>query len=304
MKKILFRIFIFSLPLLIFIIFTEVCVRTYPSMYETKKDQLMASADSVELLILGNSSAMDGIDPTRFSVYAFNFAFAAQPLYFDIRLTEKYLPSLPRLKYVIITTIFASFYHEGSRSFYYHKYFDINYKNESYMKDDLLQSFCVHDSEQRRHILAHTFTNRPKFDLKQGWSSFHNTDYQSVESDSKARLRADFFNKVCNDYKGEDSVYDDLDSFLAFLTERGITPILVSMPYQANVRKYLDSDIEAKNTARLTRLSEKYSILFLDFYADRDFVTDDFHNFDHLNEQGAAKLGEKINKKIFSYSAK
>lgn len=259
---------------------------------------MLAAADSIELLILGNSSAMDGIDPSQFEPYAFNFAFAAQPLYYDIRLTEKYLPELPHLKYVVISTIFASFYHEGSRSFYYHHYFGIDYKNRSYWKENLSQAFFVHDSEQLRHIIAHTFKNRPKFELVKGWSSFHNTDYESVESDAKARLRAEFFNNVTEKYKGGDTVFNDLDAFLAFLMEKNITPILVTMPYQENVRKYLDKNIEAKNTERLNYLSEKYGVAFLDLYADQDFVTEDFHNFDHLNEKGAAKLAAKIDEQI------
>jgi len=36
----------------------------------------------------------------------------------------------------------------------------------------------------------------------------------------------------------------------------------------------------------------------LDLYADQDFVTEDFHNFDHLNEKGAAKLAAKIDEQI------
>jgi len=302
MKKILLKIALFSLPVAVIIIFMEICVRTYPSMYETKKAQLMLAADSVETLILGNSSAMDGIDPTQINEYAFNFAFAAQPLFFDIKLTEKYLHELPRVKHIVISTIFASFFHEGSRSFYYHKYFGINYKNEHYWKEDMLQSFFVLDSDQLRHIIAHTFYNRPKFDLLKGWSSFHNTDYQSVESDEKAKLRANFFNAVCADYKGGDAVFNELDEFLFWLVEQNIVPILVSMPYHPNVRKYLDHRIESSNTARLTFLAEKYNIPFLDLYADSDFITDDFHNFDHLNSQGAAKLGRKINEVLLSNS--
>lgn len=270
-------------------------MRTYPSMYRTKKQQLLAAADSIELLILGNSSAMDGIDPSQFKPYSFNLAFAAQPIHYDIQLTKKYLPELPELKYVVISTIFASFYHDGSRSFFYSHYFNINDSNYIFWKENFLQSFFVYKTEQLRHILTHSLHNRPVIELTKGWSSFHNTDYQSVESDTKARLRADFFNGVCSGYEGNDSIYNDLDGFIAFLKEKNIVPILVSMPYHKNLRKYLDKNIENKNTERMTVLSEKYGIMFLNLYADPDFITEDFHNFDHLNEKGAAKLAKKIN---------
>jgi hypothetical protein len=267
-------------------------------MYESKKEQLVAAADSIELLILGTSSAMDGVDPSQFTPYAFNLAFAAQPLEYDILLTRKYLPELPKLKYVVITTIFSSFYNEGTRSFYYYHFFGIKQPQQSFWKEDMLQSFFAHDSEQMRYILAHSFMNRPRFELVKGWSSFHNTDYQSVMNDDKARLRADFFNGVQRNYKGGDRVFNDLDSFLDFLKSKNIMPVLVTMPYHENIRKYLDRAVARKNTERLTFLAEKYNIAFLDLYADTVFVTEDFHNFDHLNEDGGIKLATIVNNKI------
>jgi hypothetical protein len=275
-------------------------------MYEAKKEQLIAAADSIELLILGNSSAMDGVDPSQFTPYAFNLAFVAQPYYFDIRLAEKYLPILPKLKYVVITNIFTSLYHEDSKSraFFYKYYFDINYKNQKFWKESFLQSFFVYDKEQMRYVLLHSFIDRPKYELTKGWSSFHTTDYETVTSDAKGKLRADYFNKGAREYKGGDTVFKDLEAFIVFLQVRNIMPVLVTVPYYETLRKYLDKSVVEKNSKAYNYLAEKYDIDHLDLFADKDFGINDFRNFDHLNERGAAKLARKINAKIMENDKK
>ena len=287
---------IFCIPILGFILFMEISVRNFPSTYKAKKEQLAACADSVKLLILGSSSAMDGIDPTQFSVYAFNLAFAAQPLYFDIKLTEKYLAALPNLKYVVIPVNYVSLNYDGfDLAFLYNYYFDINYKGKNFWKERLLQSLFVYSSTQVRYMVSHSIINRPEYDLKQGWTSFPTSDLEVVTSDEKGRARAETYNKVVNEYKGDDAILKDLEAFIVFLQSRNITPVLVSVPNYETLRKYLDESHIEKDRHAYESLAEKYNIIFLNLFADKDFVAEDFHNCDHLNEKGAAKLGSKIN---------
>jgi hypothetical protein len=302
MKRLIIKILLFCLPVALFIAYVEHQTRTWPSMYEAKKRQLLASADSIQLLILGNSSAQDGIDPTAFTPYAFNLAFVAQPYYFDIRLTEKYLPQLPNLKYVVITSNLMSLCYEDSRQrgFFYQRYFGIKYKNETYRKENLLQTFFVYDSEQIRFMLRQTFRPKPEFVLHHGWNSFPSTDYSNVRSTDKARLRAEFFNRWVHDYKGGDAVFDDLEAFIVFLLQRDIEPVIVMMPNFVTMRQFVDPAIVSMNREKYDSLADKHGICYLDLYADESFTIDDFHNFDHLNVQGSRKLAEKIDSVIMN----
>ena len=302
MKSLIYRILLFCIPILGFILFTEICVRNFPSIYGAKKEQLATCKDSVQLLILGGSSAMDGIDPTQFSVYAYNLAFAAQPLYFDIKLTEKYVAALPRLKYVVIPVSYVSLSYEGSGlAFFYNYYFDIDYKGQKFWRERFLQSFFVHNSTQVRYMLSHSFVNRPEYNLKQGWTSFHTSDLEDVTSDEKGWMRAEHYKNVVNEYKGGDAILKDLEAFIVFLQSRNITPILVSVPNYATLRKYLDESRVEKDRQAYESLAEKYNIIFLDLFADEYFTAEDFHNADHLNEKGAVKLARKIDARIMEY---
>jgi hypothetical protein len=305
MKSLIYKILIFCIPLVGFIFFTEICVRNFPSVYKAKKEQLVACADSVELLILGASSAMDGIDPAYFSVYAYNLAFAAQPIYFDAKLTEKYLPVLPKLKYVVITVGYVSLYMESpDRAFFYKYYYDIDYKGHTFWKEKFLQSFFAYNSTHVRYMLSHSFINRPEINLKKGWSGFNVSDSKDIISDARAQARADTYERTVRDYKESDTIFREMEAFIEFLQSRNITPVLVSCPNYETLRKHLDKYYLEKNKHTYESLSEKYNIIFMDLMADEDFTAEDFYNPDHLNKKGAAKLARKINAEIIKSEKK
>jgi len=246
---------------------------------------------------------MDGIDPAQFSVYAFNLAFAAQPLYYDIKLTEKFLPDLPRLKYVIITVGYTSLYYDGSDlAFVYKKFFDIGYGNRKFWKEQLLQSVFAYNSSQVRYMLTNSFTNLlGNNKLKKDETNPPVSYLEDVTSDEKGRIRAEIYKAVVNEYKGGDEIINELETFIVFLQSRNITPVLVSVPYYETIRKYLDESVMEKNEQVCKTLSEKNHIAFFDFTADPDFTAPDYHNCDHLNENGAKKFSRKINAKLMEF---
>src|SRR5262249_26130395 len=68
-----------------------------------KRDALASRAQSLELLVLGNSQAEFGILPDLLGQPGYNLADHGQSLLIDLELVEHYAPRLPRLHTVMIT---------------------------------------------------------------------------------------------------------------------------------------------------------------------------------------------------------
>ncbi|MCL1933417.1 MAG: hypothetical protein FWF53_06380 [Candidatus Azobacteroides sp.] len=293
MKNFLYRIFLFCIPVIILAIGCEIFVRNMPTTYKQKREQLTAAADSIEVLILGSSHAMDGVDPNQFSLYAYNLAFASQSIYFDRKLVEKYLPDLPRLKYVILMFDYTSLYydHDASRDFFYKYYYNINYKDRKFYKESFSQFLFVYTPEQTLPLL---FNNRHEI-LVKGWVNNSGRDDETVTSVEKCELRAKGFNQTVQAWKNGDLVLNDLEALINLLQSKKIMPILITYPNYSSIRIFMDASVIERNRNIGNALSQKYQIPYLDYFDDDSFTIADFFNCDHLNREGAAKLSKKIN---------
>ena len=273
-----------------------------PSFYKQKRDQLVANADSIEVLILGTSSAMDGVNTNLFTLYAHNLAFGAQSIYFDRRLTEKYLPDLPRLKYVLLNIGYVNFYfdHDEGRDFFYKYYYDINYKNRKFYKESFLQSYFVYTPEQTLSLMFNNLIKNRKNLIIKGWLNTAGRDDKAVTSVEKNELRVKGYNSTIKNWKGEDSVLDDLEYVINLLQSKNIIPVLISYPNYSLMRSFMDTTVIERNRSIANALSQKYQIPYLDYFDDDSFTVADYFNCDHLNTQGAAKLSKKINEAIMN----
>ena len=302
MRNFLYRIFLFFIPVIIIIIGCEIYVRNMPSQYRQKRDQLIANADSIEVLILGSSHTMDGVDPNQFTLYAHNLAFGSQTIYFDRKLAEKYVPILPRLKYVLLALDYNSLYgeHEENRDFFYKYYYGINYKDRKFYKESFLQSFFVYTPEQTLSLL---FNNRKDVLIK-GWMNDSGRNDKIVMSEEKNKLRADGFNYKIKTWTGGDAVLKDLEELIKFLLSKDITPVLITYPNYSLLNNFLDASVIERNRSIGNELGKKYQMPYLDYSNDDSFTVSDFFNCDHLNVEGAAKLSKRINEVIMNMEVK
>ncbi len=86
-RKFLIKLFFFLLPLAALFIFLELQVRKIPSSYEAKRNYLENVVESTEVLTLGNSHMLHGVNPEYFSMKGFNLASGFQNYYYDKALT-------------------------------------------------------------------------------------------------------------------------------------------------------------------------------------------------------------------------
>jgi len=307
MKNFFLRIFLFCIPIIIIAIGCEIYVRNMPSFYRQKRDQLVANADSIEVLILGSSHAADGVDPNQFTLYAHNLAFGSQYIYFDRKLVEKYLPDLPRLKYVLLDFDYNSLYrdHAIETDFFYKYYYGINYRDRNFYKESFLQSYFVYSPGLALSMMLNSLKGGAQnAEWIKGWRNDAGRNDKIVMSAEKNKLRAEIMDGIVKIWQGGDFVLNEFNDFINFLLSKGITPILVSYPNYSLLKSLLDKSVIERNLRIGNELSQKYQIPFLDFFNDDSFTVSDFVNCDHLNGEGAAKLSKKINEVIMNLEEK
>jgi len=306
MNNFLYRIFLFFIPVIVFFIGCEIFVRNMPSEYRQKRDQLVANADSIEVLVLGASHAMDGVDPRQIALYTHNLAFGSQSIHYDRKLVEKYLPNLIKLKYVLISLEHNSLYydHEVDRDFFYKYYYGIPYKNRKFYKESFLQSYFVYTPQLTLSMIGKSLNNKKKVESIKGWKNDSGRNDEVVSSVERNKIRANGFNKTAKTWKGGDSVLNDLNELINFLLSKEITPILITYPTYSLFNSFIDTSIVERTRSVGNELSQRYKIPYMDFNDDDSFTIEYFFNCDHLNEQGAAKLSQKINEVIMNMEEK
>jgi hypothetical protein len=273
-----------------------------PSVYQAKRDNLVANADSIEILILGNSQNTYAINPNLFTKSAYNLAFESQTIYFDRQLLEKYLPILPNLKYVFFCVNQHNLLneHDKTRDFFYKYYYDITYNNECFWKEYCLRSIFAHRFKET--WLLFWFDKHDKWVVKttdnRGWSGRGVSNHDAIVSLLQSKIRADMFNNHLEKYGKDSVIINDLEFAINLLIEDGITPILITCPVFKLERDCLDPIIKNEIQRVSNYLANKYSILYLDFFDDDSFEIENYFDSDHLNDSGAEKLTLKLDSLI------
>lgn len=102
MKRFLIKLLIIILFSLIIAIVIEFVVRSVPNPYKYKISLIEKQKKDVQLLILGSSTAYNGINPSFFDKKALNMALGGQGIMIDAFLVNRYLNQMPNLEAIIL----------------------------------------------------------------------------------------------------------------------------------------------------------------------------------------------------------
>jgi hypothetical protein len=309
MRSFLIKCLFFLIPVLLTFCGAELFLRDMPTSYKIKNAQLAANAKNIELLILGNSHATYGLDPRGFSLNAFNVASVNQSLYFDKRITLKYLDELNNLKYVLISVDFHSLYFsdEGPRDLWSYYGYGIDYKDSlpiatryCYLygyKGPLALEFLKRSFE-RKYARIRTLDADDDLDLDHPYTKGFVSKVGGPNLAEKNNLeRARFFNDIVRSSNERVSILSDLEGFIDTLKQRNITPILITLPCFSPFEDLLDKKIIDQNKIDIQALCSRWHVRYWDYFT-MPLDSDCFYNADHLNEKGAIIVTREVNRKI------
>ena len=297
-KKFLIVIVVFFIPVFCFLGYTELALREYRNTYDQKKEFIDQRADSIRILVLGDSHAHNGIDPTYLGKGSFNLANDGQSLYYDIKLTEKYLNKLTNLKCVIIPLSYFTFYYRMENSFaeprqynYYHTFgispaaplsvFDIN--RYSYIA-----------SYTPRISFGIVFLNRFKADSQAENGFLASFATLPADVDQKMVLEKFGYHREIIQNGNLESNLSLLNEFLTTLSSRNIEAIFITLPVSSVYKTHLDPEVERRNREIITQFCVKFNLEYFDLDSSSALGNDYFSDIDHLNVKGAALVSSRL----------
>lgn len=304
MRRYLVNTFLyFILPVVILAVSTEVLLRNIPNDYKYKREYLIANADKIEVLILGSSHSYRGVNPAFFSKDAFNLAYVSQPLFYDLKLFEKYSSDLKNLKTIFVPVSYFSLFSniedgkEAWRIKNYEIYHDLHYYPQlKYQLEILATDFDV----SRRRMFSYYIQGKSQISCSPlGWGGGKirkGNKKQILEETGLAAATRHTKNLADERTK---SNFERNKTYLESLIKlAGELKVEVKLFMPPAYKKYINAlDTEQYNLTIdvCQKFESQYSnCSFVSFLKDNRFVEDDFRDADHLNDEGATKFSKLL----------
>ncbi len=294
MKKFIKYLFLFSIPVLFFLVSVELYCRTQTT-FAIKKNYVEKNLKTIETLILGSSHSQNGINPEFLKAKSCNLAFGGQPIAIDYFLLEKYMDQMKNLKTILLEVSPHRFYNELNPNDWnghiYSNLYDIDYKVEPYSVKNY--SLVLADVNYFSTIFVDNLNPKiPKPKLnKFGFmtNDFHDRfsklKNDSLQIENSFKMNNKFNNKI------------NLKTNTVFLTKiiekcqkNSVKIILVGTPLYKTYNGNIPSNTKMQHQELLSTLSNKFDIQYYDFSNSKRFHLKDFKNDNHLNPYGAKKF--------------
>jgi hypothetical protein len=303
MKKFFLKA-LYLIPLLLFLLYLEYNLSKIPNSYSYKRDCFENQLDSIEVLVLGNSHAANGVNPEYLSLKGFNLSNYSQHLFQDTRLTLKYIDRMPKLKYVIINITYISFNNqlvdnvEAWRDYYYYQFWDIDFPELEKFDLKKFSKIFLYTPQTAFAYFKQGFHVDLAKDIKHnGYMKYDTVNNSSRISDSLGHQRVLFHDRFYKESRFEEN-QKDLELLISELERRNISPVIVTPPVLSSYYKFINKTRLKKNQDAINAICLKYKCNYYNYFTDSRFVQRDFGDNDHLNFIGAEKFTKILNDEI------
>jgi hypothetical protein len=275
-----------------------------PNSYNIKVRRLEVSDPPVEVLLLGSSHELYGLNPDELNLSAVNLAGYSQDLYYDAQLVRCYLNRLPALKCVVMGLSYFTLEYdmeestEAWRSCYYRRYFGIPHRHAwlEFQPGNFSLAFQYGPKLARALLLDEHTPDITGNVQANGWADFSvPEDPAAAVRDGEQRLEAHHTLMHAENGAKNLAILDDL---FDELRQRNIQVVLVTMPVYESYSANFDPERQSRWQAAIRHLQSRHRVLHFNFSYDRRFELRDFSNSDHLNRDGAAKLSRLFGQEL------
>ena len=304
MQKLLLKLVLFLLPIPVVIGIAEHRLGQVRNSYTVKRD-LVQIATNCEVLVLGSSHALLGVNPAAFSRPSLNMANNSQLLYHDTQILHRFAPGLPKLKVVIFPISYFSLESdpgigpESWRTFLYRQYYGIPANRWQARLDLKNYSKLALYGHRAFHYLLFLPDDLVGFISDTGWLP-RDTDpirAAGIINDQTGQARVRFHHELMREeYRTENIRY--LRDGIEYCLRHGITPVLLTLPVYRTYADHVNEKKLAWQQAYLRNLATEYRLTYRDYLTDSRFSEADFSDNDHLSRQGAEKFSRIIDDEI------
>ncbi len=292
MKYFLKYIAIFLTPIVIIAIGSELLLRKIPNDYQVKKQYLDRNSDKVEVLYLGNSHVLYGINPALSQYNSFNAAYVSQSLYFDEQILKKYNANWKNLKYIVLPIDYFSLYWkleesvESWRVKNYTMYWDIHKQFNLSLNFEITTNNLSNNLKRIDEYYRRRISNVNCTQLGYGTNYDSKSPQNQVQSGIEAAKRHLIIDKS---YFNEN--VEHLKNIISFAQNKELTIILITSPAYKTYYNNIDTAQLNRTLYEVEKIKKNNdNVHYFNFFKDANFLEQDFYDADHLNKMGSQKL--------------
>ncbi|MFO0617594.1 MAG: SGNH/GDSL hydrolase family protein [Polyangiaceae bacterium] len=272
----------------------ELLMRRARTSYSKKRAAVAARASDLEVVVMGSSCALFGIDPKELGANALNLADVSQPLYYDRKILEQWVDRLPKLRLVLLSisplTMETTLPKGGEawRTFLYERYWNIPPIDAQNPLDVRHFSVTALLPPPLRVKALLKFDLAPELDA----NGFEVERDAVVTEGMAARAYATHEPLFSEANLRENEL--ELRGILDFLRARSVGAALVMPPVHRFYSDVYDPAVRARDLAVLRALSVEYGVPLHDHVEDTGFADEEFRDPDHLNARGASHFSKVL----------
>jgi hypothetical protein len=304
MKKFLLKSLLLLLPVSLFFSYMEFSLSKLQNSYSFKRACLEKQLDSIEIVVLGSSQVLYGINPDYFCLKGFNLGTIGQPLYYDTRLMLRYIDKMPKIKYVLINISYFSLGFqlidgpEKWRDYFYSRFWNIDFTELDIYNLKKYSYFFLYSPRLAYSYFLKGFHVNLIGGFKQNGYVIVDTIRNSRSvSDSSGYARVKAHEGIYHERRCAENQHD-LELLVAELIRRNIVPVIVTPPVYSSYYKYVNKARLKRDQDTINRICNKYKCRFFNYFMDSRFTERDFYDSDHMNSLGAEKFSRIINSEI------
>lgn len=296
MKKFLFRVVGGTLPLLALLLGLEVALRSLPNDYSYKAEWLKEHAREVEVLVVGSSHGLYGIDPEAFSRSAFNAAHVSQSFRYDAHILGRYADCLTALKWVVVPLSYGSLFSELEESpeRWRIRNYTIHYKASFHRWEwEYATELSNLSMDSFRWLERWAFRGENhRTTTPQGFGTLCHLANRLPDWEQTGRAAAERHTEPRGKTAApRESCVADLDRLIDLCETHGWQLLLVTTPTWHTYYEALNPEQWAATRTHGEALAQRYAhVHYLNLLCDENFSADEFYDADHLNELGARHL--------------
>ena len=317
MKKFISKTIFFLLPILVLAVIMEISLRAIPNDYKQKRNYMDSHSDEIEVLVLGSSHSLYGINPKYFSQKTYNMAYVSQSLDLDYKILEKYQDRFKNLKTIIVDISYFSLYVtletglESWRAKNYNIYYDIptskatnNFEvltNKLDINYSRMKSYYTKKIKNDKAFIDSTFTAK----MYNGWISLKpaKTTDDLEETGVAAAERHTYDITERSKVEIHDEQINVLGKIVNWSKQKNVKVVFVTTPTYKTYYSRINADQWGNTHKIIEYLCRKNSnCQYINLLKNEGnlFTEKDFSDADHLSETGAEKMSKLINQFLTS----
>lgn len=276
----------------------EWLARSVPNDYRYKCDYLDHHAAAVEVLVLGGSQGLFGVDPALLHAPAFNACHISQSINFDYEILKKYAPRLTHLQTIVVTMSYPTLGGriEHSIESWRVKNYNLYYGIKAYSRAVDYTELLSHRFQDNITLITdYYYRHRSNIHCSpMGWGmNYNSTRLDTVSLRASGRTAAMKHNVVATQFVRANLAI--IDSILAIADRKHCRVVFYTPPTYRSYRAAIRGEVFRSMTDTLERIVSVHSnCLYYNMFDSPLFGASDFFDGDHLNHAGARKLSQAL----------